>query len=163
MTAEGGIGAERRRGLFPPIWAAPHDTQGRSILANLLIVLMSTCAIIPGFYVFLHQNARHPSAPVTTYQHKARDLAPRDSSPSVATLTTSAAGSASPAIATPLRVFQVDTPVLAPNGVINDGDNDTTLAATTAESSCSVTLMEFSFGDSFGKPFVGMAISPHIS
>lgn len=87
---------------------------------------------------------------------RARDLAIRQD-PTTAPAST-ASSSAATATATPLRVFQVDTPVLGAGGLIFNGDNittSTTGAGGVSGESCSVTLMEFVFGDSFGKPFVG--------
>lgn len=79
---------------------------------------------------------------------------PLDSTAFSSSLTAVATG----AVATPQRVFQVDAPVLGAGGFIFDGDNTTasTLGASESGTTCSVTLMEFSFAESFGKPFVGM-------
>ena len=61
-----------------------------------------------------------------------------------------------------LNVFQVSLPVLGPFGLLNgnlltdNSTDDTGNDTTTAKPSCQVTLMEFSFANSFGKPFVGM-------
>ena len=72
----------------------------------------------------------------------------------------STASSASPSPTGVLNVFQVSTPVLAPSALgeemlSNDTASVPTNASTPSTSNCQVTLMEFSFVDSFGKPFVG--------
>lgn len=70
--------------------------------------------------------------------------------------------SATASSTTALNVFQVSLPVLGSSGSIsvnslNDNSTDATgNASATAKPSCHVTLMEFSFVDSFAKPFVGM-------
>lgn len=66
----------------------------------------------------------------------------------------------------PQRVFQIDAPVLGAGGFIFDGDNVTTSTVgagadtdgTSGSGGCTVVLMEFSFANSFGKPFVGRLI-----
>lgn len=73
--------------------------------------------------------------------------------------------SATPAV---LEVFQVYQPVLTPSGITaqtiaGDGSaNTTTILPTAASDSCKVLLMEYSFGYSYGKPFVGNFL-PHPS
>ncbi|KAF8852055.1 hypothetical protein BDZ45DRAFT_750058 [Acephala macrosclerotiorum] len=105
------------------------------------------------------------------HDHIVRDLEYRqDQTPgasdasTTSTTTTSASIAATAAAATPQRVFQVDAPVLGAGGFIFDGDNVTssTLGGTDSGSGseCSVTLMEFSFANSFGKPFVGNYTPP---
>jgi hypothetical protein len=64
-----------------------------------------------------------------------------------------------------LNVFQVCTPVLGSDQIIhyavmnNASANTTALDPTITGSRCQVTLMEFSFADSFGKPFVGKNVA----
>jgi hypothetical protein len=61
-----------------------------------------------------------------------------------------------------LEVFQVYQPVLAPSGptdqtIESDGfSNTTAIGSTETVSSCTQLLMEYSFGFSYGHPFVGM-------
>lgn len=61
-----------------------------------------------------------------------------------------------------LEVFQVYQPVLAPSGPIDqtvesDGlSNTTAIGSTETVASCTQLLMEYSFGFSYGHPFVGM-------
>lgn len=61
-----------------------------------------------------------------------------------------------------LEVFQVYQPVLTPSGpthqtISSDGSsNTTTIESTETSSSCTLLLMEHSFGFSYGHPFVGM-------
>lgn len=61
-----------------------------------------------------------------------------------------------------LEVFQVYQPVLFPSGAVDEtvtGDGSettTTIAPTASSSSCNALLMEYSFGYSYGMPFVGM-------
>lgn len=64
-----------------------------------------------------------------------------------------------------LNVFQVSLPVLGSIGansgspfISNSTDTARNISATT-KSGCQLTLMEFSFADSFAKPFVGMSIT----
>ncbi|KUJ18719.1 uncharacterized protein LY89DRAFT_582181 [Mollisia scopiformis] len=101
--------------------------------------------------------------------HVVRDLEIRQESNSAASFisitTDSSTISATAAAATPQRVFQVDAPVLGAGGFVFDGDNVTTStvgasADGTTGQACSVTLMEFSFAESFGKPFVGNYTPP---
>lgn len=60
-----------------------------------------------------------------------------------------------------LEVFQVYQPVLTPSGAtdettLSDGkENTTTIAQTESTKSCEVVLMEHSFAQSYGLPFVG--------
>jgi hypothetical protein len=60
-----------------------------------------------------------------------------------------------------LEVFQVYQPVLAPSGptdqtIESDGSSNTTvIGSTEAFASCTQLLMEYSFGFSYGHPFVG--------
>ena len=60
-----------------------------------------------------------------------------------------------------LEVFQVYQPVLAPSGptdqtIESDGSSNTTaIVSTEAFASCTQLLMEYSFGFSYGHPFVG--------
>lgn len=69
--------------------------------------------------------------------------------------------SAIPSSTAVLNVFQVYQPVLGPSGVVDntiDGDgssNTTTINASEHASSCTKLLMEYSFGFSYGHPFVG--------
>jgi hypothetical protein len=61
-----------------------------------------------------------------------------------------------------LEVFQVYQPVLAPSGptdqtIESDGSsNTTTIGSAETSVSCTQLLMEYSFGFSYGHPFVGM-------
>ncbi len=69
--------------------------------------------------------------------------------------------SSAPASTSTLEVFQVYQPVLSPSGAIDetvssDGtENTTTISQTAAKSNCEALLMEYSFGWSYGMPFVG--------
>lgn len=101
------------------------------------------------------------------HDHVLRDLelVQRDSASSTSIASIASIGIAmATAVATPLRVFQVDAPVLGAKGFIFDGDNVTATGLGGGDESenggieggCSVTLMEFTFAQSFGKPFVGM-------
>jgi hypothetical protein len=69
--------------------------------------------------------------------------------------TTSAASTAT------LEVFAVYPPVLGPDGVLDSTgteqgtSNTTTISPTEAENSCTVILMDYSFGYSYGEPFIG--------
>jgi hypothetical protein len=67
---------------------------------------------------------------------------------------------ANTALATPtsVKIFQVDGPLLGPQGVmISDGGSVSSMNAEgLGETSCQASLVEFQFKDSFGKPFVGM-------
>jgi hypothetical protein len=64
-----------------------------------------------------------------------------------------------------LEVFQVYQPVLTPSGVtgettLGDGsENTTTIASVASGSYCEVVLMEHTFANSYGQPFVGMQCS----
>lgn len=61
------------------------------------------------------------------------------------------------------KIIQLDGPVLSAQGLVMS-DGGTTNASSDlmgiGATSCSVTLMEFEFKDSFGKPFVGMCLVP---
>ena len=70
--------------------------------------------------------------------------------------------SSSAATTTPtLEVFQVYQPVFTPNGPVDDTtsatgtENTAVLAKTNTTASCSIVLMDYSFGYSYGEPFVG--------
>jgi len=72
-------------------------------------------------------------------------------------LTGSTAPSVSPALITPVQVFQVFPPVLGSTGLIgSNGTVANTNVTDASGSSCQVTLMEHSFATSFGEPFVGV-------
>ncbi|KAE9382175.1 hypothetical protein N431DRAFT_320852 [Stipitochalara longipes BDJ] len=74
---------------------------------------------------------------------------------------TSSISSASPISTTPVEIFQVFSPVLGSTGLIgSNGPVGNTSATEASGTSCQVTLMEHSFGDSFGKPFVGNYTPP---
>ncbi|CAK7271194.1 hypothetical protein SEPCBS119000_004476 [Sporothrix epigloea] len=72
--------------------------------------------------------------------------------------TGSATSTASSATASPtvLEVFMVDTPVLTPNGPTTDK----ALGPATADGAVTVTIMEHTFGNSYGQPFVGSYTPP---
>lgn len=67
-----------------------------------------------------------------------------------------------------LQVFQVHPPVLTPSGIVEsvsrsdsasvarNASASTVIATTAANASCDVLLMNYSFGYSYGKPFVGV-------
>ncbi|RDW91440.1 hypothetical protein BP5796_02605 [Coleophoma crateriformis] len=90
-------------------------------------------------------------------------LAQHDAAASSSTTSSTSVSSAPTGV---LEVFQLYQPVFTPNGptnqtINNDGSsNTTTLNELASTSSCQVTLMDFSFGSSFGKPFVGNYTPP---
>lgn len=61
-----------------------------------------------------------------------------------------------------LEVFQVYEPVFSPSGVVDETtssnglENTTIITPTSTVSSCELLLMDYSFGYSYGHPFVGM-------
>ena len=62
-----------------------------------------------------------------------------------------------------LNIFQVSTPVLGSRSIAGDiiqTSNASTIDTEASHAKCQVTLMEFSFVNSFGKPFVGTYINP---
>lgn len=63
------------------------------------------------------------------------------------------------ATATVLEDFEVHQPVLTPSGATLD-DGDSTGGSSSAESSCSVVLMDYVFAYSYGTPFVGNYTPP---
>lgn len=83
------------------------------------------------------------------------------SSTSTSTETISAAATATSVT----KIFQVDGPVLGPQGVLMSNGESVNEAGVTGlgGTSCQVTLMEFEFKDSFGKPFVGKWSGPFIA
>ncbi len=78
-----------------------------------------------------------------------------------AVVATTPTSSASPSSTAVLEVFQVYQPVLTPEGptaetISSDGSlNTTTIEPTGNADSCTKLLMEYSFGFSYGRPFVG--------
>lgn len=74
------------------------------------------------------------------------------------TSTTSTAAATSTGV---LEVFQVYPPVLTPDGVTDEtilsdrSGNTTVFDSTAAATTCQVLLMDFSFGNTYGNPFVG--------
>ena len=76
------------------------------------------------------------------------------------------ASSASTQTPTVQEDFQVYQPVLTPSGTVdetvlaNGVENTTTIAESPASTSCEVLLMEHSFGNSYGSPFVGKLPDP---
>lgn len=65
-----------------------------------------------------------------------------------------------------LETFQVYQPVFTPSGAIDETTSPsgfgitTTIAQTAPSTSCSVVLMDHSFGYSYGMPFVGKSTKP---
>lgn len=58
----------------------------------------------------------------------------------------------------PLKCFQVAQPILGPSGLVLQGtgiSREVAAEEALGEPSCSMLLMEHSFGFSYGKPFVG--------
>lgn len=91
------------------------------------------------------------SVPVASLS--ARDASPQDAIPTQTT-------SFMPSSTTVLNVFQVSTPVLGSDQIIryavmNNTSANTTFLDPTITGNCKVTLMDFSFANSFGNPFVG--------
>ncbi|KAM0333087.1 hypothetical protein ACHAQA_001745 [Verticillium albo-atrum] len=60
----------------------------------------------------------------------------------------------------PLECFQVAQPVLGPSGPVYQGASGSEMEAVQTKKSCSVSLMDHSFGFSYGKPFVGQYVPP---
>lgn len=61
----------------------------------------------------------------------------------------------------PLECFQVAEPVLTPQGpAFRDGVSAPTTASASASAGCTVVLMEHSFANSYGAPFVGTYTPP---
>lgn len=129
----------------------------QSLTVRILILL--GCAIVLGMYS--HGFPTDTNAPNTT----TTPLLRRSNDIQAAVVGTSAS-SAIPSSTAVLNVFQVYQPVLGPFGVedntINsDGSsNTTTIDATEHTSSCTKLLMEYSFGFSYGHPFIGMVPWP---
>jgi hypothetical protein len=118
------------------------------------ILTLLGCAIVLGIssHRFLTCIAP-PNAPTTPLLRRSNSI-----QAAVAGTSTSSTIPSSTAV---LNVFQVYQPVLGPFGVIDntissDGlSNTTTIDATEHASSCTKLLMEYSFGFSYGHPFVG--------
>jgi hypothetical protein len=118
--------------------------------------LLFACLTIPPFL-----TSYTPSLSTRSARHNIRSASPQEAASSTtSSSTTSVASSAATASSTGvLNVFQVSTPVVQPQGRINDDSIDTSVNTTTSTASdegCRVTLMTFTFANSFGKPFVGM-------
>ncbi|KAL3420663.1 peptide-n4-(n-acetyl-beta-glucosaminyl)asparagine amidase a [Phlyctema vagabunda] len=96
-----------------------------------------------------------------------QNLAPRGLGPvvakqnnNVAIRSTPATTSASPTSTGVLDVFQVYPPILVPG---NNAPNTTLPSNGTGTPNCEVLLMEYSFGNSYGAPFVGSYTPPGCS
>jgi hypothetical protein len=142
------------------------------LIFEVLFAGLGVCVVLFGWLCFLPLERDVTLSNINTMRLEVRNAAPvpQDAPASAAsflslstTLTTSAMSSTSVSAAATAtttgvtKVFQVDGPVLGPQGVImSDGEIVNEMGLTgLGGTSCTVTLMEFEFKDSFGKPFVG--------
>jgi hypothetical protein len=123
-----------------------------------IYVLILACGIALFGSALLLMRSPSPDTELSS-SFAARSAAPQDATTTtISSLTVSSStSSASPSSTTPVEIFQVVSPVLGSTGLIGSGGPVANATASEASgSSCQVTLMEHSFADSFGKPFVGM-------
>lgn len=115
------------------------------------------CAIVLGIasHRFLTCTIT-PNTPATRVLHRSNGIHAAVAGTSIS--------SAIPSSTAVLNVFQVYQPVLGPVGVVDntiesDGSSNTTVIdASEHSSSCAKLLMEYSFGFSYGRPFVGAVL-----
>jgi hypothetical protein len=126
----------------------------RSTLKLKLLLLLG-CAV--ALILLLQPFATCRSAPATTRPL----LIPLHENVRAAVETAKPTQSSSPSSSAILEVFQVYQPVLTPAGLIDettasDGTSNTaTIGSAESMSGCTQLLMEYSFGFSYGHPFVG--------
>ena len=142
-------GDELERGQAIPL-PRRRTFQVLTQLQRMILLVLGFCAVLFTSLVLSqdcaqsHGTALIPS--LTVHPHQTRDTLPRDDA-------TSATGV--------LQVFQVNSPVLGSDGIIDGGSNaslapgEVGAAASGGNGTCNITLMEFTFANSFGKPFVG--------
>lgn len=134
------------------------------IFINLLLVVLGLGIGFSGWLLLFPDSPLQKDVPVSHGKLEARHAWPQQSPESAASFLSISSTSTSTgtvlatATATGVtKVFQVDGPVLGPQGVMmSDGESVNQTGVTgLGGTSCQVTLMEFEFKDSFGKPFVG--------
>ncbi|KAI0181267.1 peptide N-acetyl-beta-D-glucosaminyl asparaginase amidase A-domain-containing protein [Hypoxylon sp. FL1284] len=131
----------------------------RALIAKLTLVV----ALLIGLSL-AHPDLRYPprrvaeksvKSPRSRPLAKFRELAARDVDEP------SADNSALADTSTPLECFQVTEPVLTPQGpALSDGVTALRADPASAEAECTVVLMEHSFANSYGAPFVGNYTPP---
>lgn len=135
----------------------------RELFTKIYVVLLACSIALFGSALLLLRS----TSPETEL---ASSLTARSAAPLDATTTTtmssltisSSTSSASSSSTTPVEIFQVFSPVLDTTGLVgSNGPVANTTATESSSSSCQVILMEHSFSDSFGKPFVGMLDYEH--
>jgi hypothetical protein len=143
------------RGYEP--WKKRKQASLRELSTKVYVAILACSIALFGSALFL---LRSPSPDTElSSAFTARSAAPQDAgTTTVSSLTIpSSTSSASLTSTTPVEIFQVFSPVLGSTGLIGSNGPVANITATEASgSSCQVTLMEHSFADSFGKPFVGM-------
>jgi Peptide N-acetyl-beta-D-glucosaminyl asparaginase amidase A len=128
----------------------------RELFTKIYIVILACTIALFGSALLLLRSPSPDNQLSSSFV--ARSAAPQDATTTtISSLTiSSSTSSASPSSTTPVEIFQVFSPVLGTTGLVgSNGPVANTTATEASGSSCQVTLMEHSFSDSFGKPFVG--------
>lgn len=125
--------------------------------AHFTNALILAAIIVTGLF-YLDLETRRIELPSATLHPPARLV--RYDTPSLNATTTSSAVEAATGLTVDLGVYQ---PVLTPAGLVdqtisNDGTRSTAVIASAASNGTCATmvLMDYSFGQSYGAPFVGM-------
>jgi len=152
-------------------WERKKQASMKELFTKIYVVILACSIALFGSALLLMRSSSPDTGLSSSFT--ARSVAPQDATTTTisttATLSTtttifslvgaSSTSSASPTSTTPVEIFQVFSPVLGSTGLIgSNGPVANTSAAEASGTSCQVTLMEYSFADSFGKPFVGMFV-----
>ncbi|KAI1766499.1 peptide N-acetyl-beta-D-glucosaminyl asparaginase amidase A-domain-containing protein [Hypoxylon sp. FL1150] len=131
----------------------------RALVAKLTLVL----ALLVGLS-FAHPDQRYPPRQAAEKGVKSPRSRPLARSNNIVARDVDEVSASSFALAdtsAPLECFQVAEPVLTPQGpAFRDGISASTADPASAEAGCTVVLMEHSFANSYGAPFVGNYTPP---
>jgi hypothetical protein len=142
-------------GSYEP-WERKKQDSFRKLFTKIYVVILSCSIALFGSVLLLRSPSPENQLSSAFIPRSAMAFS---ATTTMSSLTGSSSPSASPALITPVQVFQVFPPVLGSTGLIGSNGtvaNTNMTDASASGSSCQVTLMGHSFATSFGKPFVGV-------